>query len=171
MPNSSGQIVLGVDLRDAAGYISGRPVLLGEDLHRRSVYVQVRRSMPLTVLETFDAPGMSPNCDRRNFSTVAPQALLLMNSEFMVEAASAFARRVHHETGNDPAAQVRRAWRLAFGRPAQDAQVRDAVAYLAEQTAHYRAKKPVRSGATPEQQALATFCQALLNSNPFLYVE
>jgi mono/diheme cytochrome c family protein len=171
MPDSSGQIVLGVDLRDSAGYITGKAVVLGEDFYRRSVYVQVRRSMPLTVLETFDSPGMSPNCDRRSSSTVAPQSLLLMNSEFMVRAASAFADRVRREAGNDTRAQVHRAWRLAFGRSADESQVRDAVAYLSEQAEHYRAKKPGRTAAKPEQQALATFCQALLSSNPFLYVE
>src|SRR5205807_9392658 len=56
MPDETGQIVLGVDLRDGAGYLRGQTVSLGQDRYRRSVYVQVRRSKPLTVLEAFDPP-------------------------------------------------------------------------------------------------------------------
>jgi mono/diheme cytochrome c family protein len=171
MPDGTGQIVLGVDLRDGAGYINGQPVLLGNDLYRRSIYVQVRRSMPLAVLETFDAPGTSPNCERRTFSTVAPQALLLMNSEFMVETATRFARRIRQEAGSEPNAQVERAWRLAYGRSPTAGQLAAAVDYLAEQSAHYAAAKKKKGAPTPRQQALATFCQALLSSNRFLYVE
>jgi hypothetical protein len=43
---------------------------------RRSIYVQVRRSMPLGVLEPFDLPQMTPNCEKRAASTAAPQSLL-----------------------------------------------------------------------------------------------
>jgi mono/diheme cytochrome c family protein len=170
-PDSSGQIVLGLDTRDGAGRPRGAPGLVGEDFYRRSVYVQVRRSMTLSVLETFDAPVLSPSCERRTFSTVAPQSLFLMNSDFMVRTAGAFAARVRREAASLPDAQVRLAWRLAYGRPADQAQVSGALAYLAGQTALFRAKKSVRPGAGPEEQAMATFCQALLSSNPFLYVE
>jgi mono/diheme cytochrome c family protein len=169
-PDSSGQIVLGIDTRDSAGRPRGEPPV-AEGFHRRSVYVQVRRSMPLGVLETFDAPNPSPCCERRASSTVAPQALLLMNNGFVIRSASAFADRVHREAGSDPRACVRHAWKLAFGRPATEAQVRGAVAFLSEQTAFYRAKKTARTATPPEQQALATFCHALLSSNPFLYLE
>jgi mono/diheme cytochrome c family protein len=169
-PDSSGQIVLGIDTRDSAGRPRGEPAV-AEGFHRRSVYVQVRRSMPLGVLETFDAPNPSPCCEKRASSTVAPQALMLMNNGFVIRSASAFADRVHREVGSDPRAQVRQAWKLAFGPPPTKAQIRDAAAFLDEQTALYRAKKTVRTVTPPEQQALATFCHALLSSNPFLYVE
>ena len=55
-PDDVGQIVVGVDTRDSAGRPSGKVVDLGEDEFRRSIYVQVRRSKPLGMLETFDAP-------------------------------------------------------------------------------------------------------------------
>src|SRR5262249_46080048 len=79
-PDDVGQIVVGVDTRDSAGRPSGNVVSLGEEEYRRSVYVQVRRSMPLGMLEPFDAPLMTPNCQQRASSTVAPQSLLMMNS-------------------------------------------------------------------------------------------
>jgi hypothetical protein len=171
MPDEAGQVVLGVDRRDSAGYLHGTPVRLGRERYRRGLYIQVRRSMPLSVLEPFDLPGTSPNCERRSTSTTAPQALVMMNSDFVVSSSLAFAGRVRREAGPDLRAQVRRAWRLAFGPPPDRRQERDALAYLREQTAYYRLKKRTKGEPAPERQALATFCQALLSSNPFLYVE
>ena len=64
-PDESGQVVIGRDTRDSAGRPSGKSADLGSERVRRSLYVQVRRSLPLGVLETFDAPMMAPNCERR----------------------------------------------------------------------------------------------------------
>src|SRR5262249_54572334 len=61
---------------------------------RRSVYLQVRRSQPLTLLQVFDQPVMETNCTRRATSTVSSQALTLLNSDFLARQASAFAERV-----------------------------------------------------------------------------
>src|SRR5207248_9613981 len=101
-----GQVVVGVDNLDAAGYETGKGTMPAGEEFRRSVYVQVRRSRPLAVLEAFDAPAMEPNCECRNASTVAPQALLLMNNAFVVAAAEALAGRVRREGGADVRAQV-----------------------------------------------------------------
>jgi hypothetical protein len=60
-PDDAGQIVIGVDTRDSAGRPTGKIVPLGEDEFRRTIYVQVRRSQPLGMLEPFDAPLMKPN--------------------------------------------------------------------------------------------------------------
>jgi hypothetical protein len=59
------------------------------------------------------------------------------------------------------------AWRLAFTQEPAEGEIRDAMAFLTEQTAHYRSQK----GQDPQQLALACFCQALLSSNRFLYVD
>jgi hypothetical protein len=170
-PDISGQIVLGIDQRDGAGRPRGEPLSLGQEAYRRSVYVQVRRSMTLSVLEAFDPASISPNCEKRSASTVAPQALLLMNSAFFVDSAAAFARRVAREAGDDRTAQVRHAWRLAFGRAPDDRQLAAALEYLAEQEGQFQARKRTKADPAPRQQALATFCHALMNSNAFLYVD
>jgi hypothetical protein len=169
-PDLSGQIVLGVDRRDGAGYLTIADRDLGNDIYRRSVYVQARRSMVLGVLETFDSPTVSPNCAKRTFSTVAPQALLLMNSPFMADSASAFADRLTREAGDDRA-RVRLGWRLVYGRDASAGEEADALAFLGEQAAHHRARKLPPKAMPPEKQALMAWCQALLSSNPFLYVD
>jgi mono/diheme cytochrome c family protein len=170
-PDEVGQIVLGVDNRDAAGYPQGKPVSLGAEAFRRSVYVQVRRSRVLSVLEAFDAPTMAPCCDARAASTVTPQALMLMNSGFVLAHADDFAERVRREAGDDPRRQVARAWRLAFSREPSAQDVAEAVRFLAEQAGAFRAQKQAPGAAAPERRALASFCQALLSANEFLYVE
>src|SRR5262249_54050729 len=129
-----------------------------------------RRSMPLTVLETFDNPSTSPNCERRSFSTGAPQSLLLMNSQFMTDSAAAFAERLRREAP-DERSRIALAWRIVYAREPGAAEAADALAYVAEQTAHYGAMKRAKTDPEPGQQALATFCQALLCSNAFLYVD
>lgn len=64
---------------------------------RRSLYIKVRRSQPVAMLQTFDAPVMDVNCERRPVSTVATQSLMLMNGEYTLDqAAKLAARAVEH---------------------------------------------------------------------------
>ncbi len=160
MADEVGQFVVGRENLDGEGKV-GPPVPLNGEEFRRSVYIQARRSRPLSMLECFDAPEMEPNCEARSFSTVAPQALMLMNNGFVLSQAEHFARRVRREAGEDPAAQAALAWRLAFARPPGPEDVKDAVAFLGKMAA---------PAAKPEA-ALTRFCQALLSSNEFLYVD
>jgi hypothetical protein len=159
-----GQVVVGIDTRDAAGVPTGRKVPLHGEEFRRSVYVQVRRSLPLSMMEAFDAPALSPNCELRSVSTVAPQALLLMNNDFLIAQSEEFARRVILAAGTDMRAQVTLAWRLAIGRELAPAQVAAAVEFLSRHTTN-PAGKPASS-----QDALASVCHALLCCNAFVYV-
>ena len=172
MADRVGQFVVGVENLDA-----GRPgaviPMAGEE-YRRSVYVQTRRSRPLTVLETFDVPRMEPNCSRRSSSTVAPQALFFMNSAFVVARSEAMARRLREEAGDDSGAQIERAWLLVFARQPTSDEVDDAVAFLDEQARGFEGKREsseTENNAEPTFQALASFCQTLLSSSEFLYVD
>ncbi|MFN9040841.1 MAG: DUF1553 domain-containing protein, partial [Planctomyces sp.] len=93
-PDDVGQDVIAIDTRDSAGRPTGQvEALNGEDL-RRSIYVQVRRSMPLGVLEPFDLPRMTPNCERRTVSTTSSQALLMLNNPFVLQQAGKLAERL-----------------------------------------------------------------------------
>jgi hypothetical protein len=173
--NDVGQVVVGKGIKDVArGTVAVEPLPPGE-ADRRSVYVQVRRSQPLGVLEAFDAAVSDPNCELRNASTVAPQALLMMNSEFAVELSEAMADRLRKE-GGSPRERVVRAWRLAFSAEPTDAEAKDATDFLAAQEEAFRTAPPAPKGAKaaapdPARSALATFCQALFGSNRFLYVD
>jgi hypothetical protein len=178
-----GMVVLGKGVLDANGDpVSVTP--LGDQEFRRSLYAQVRRSLPLNMLDTFDAPPMKPNCDARAISTVAPQSLLLMNDPFMLGQAKEMAARVQREAAGDLKAQIIRAWKLAYGKTPADADVQRSVAYVNDQTEQMKARapKPVppdpkKKDAKPSepydpaQLALASFCQALMCSNRFLYIE
>ncbi|TWU20215.1 Planctomycete cytochrome C [Novipirellula galeiformis] len=175
MQDRVGQIVIGIENLSA-----GRPGpvidMKGEDF-RRSVYVQVRRSRPLGVLDTFDAPLMTPNCESRSSSTVAPQSLLLMNSEFLIARSTDFAKRVTKEAGEDPRSQVKRAWELALCQTPSEAQIDSAIAFIDRQTktladsAEAQNLAKADKAQTPRLLALANFCQTLLSSNRFLYVD
>jgi hypothetical protein len=187
--DESGQVLIGIDTRDSAGRQTGPPGSLGAEEFRRTLYVQVRRSMPLSFTEPFDAPTLSPNCERRGSSTGAPQSLALMNSEFIVAQSEIFADRVIKDVGADPSAQICRAWTLALGVEPSPDQISSALRFLAEQQADFAAAaplsqetSPVRKGrpqkpakpkapVDPARSALATLGQALLGSNAFLYVD
>ena len=156
---------------------------------RRSVYVQQRRSAPAYLLSAFDAPQPEPNCEVRNSSTVATQALVLMNSWFVQEQSLAFADRVKSEVGPDPRKQAARAWRLAYGTEPSAADVEELTAYLKAQAGRLKGRPaprppaPLATGGKkpppplPARKtdgatlALASLCQVLLESNRFLYVD
>ena len=173
-PDDVGQIVVSIDTRDAAGVPTGKVVALGEEEFRRSIYVQVRRSMPLGMLEPFDAPLMTPNCQQRASSTVAPQSLLMMNSPLVAQQAEAIAARIEREAGAEPALRFQRAWRLVFGRAPSDKETETGVTFLARQSEAANANAPTDpkiSKPDPARTALANLCQALVSSNGFLYVD
>jgi hypothetical protein len=167
MADLVGQWVIGIENLNA-----GRPgaaiPMNGEDL-RRSLYVQVRRSRPLAVLETFDAPRMEPVCEARSSSTVAPQSLMLMNGTLTLAQSEEFARRLLNEAGPKPEDQIALAWQLAYGREPEPAEREGAAGFLTAQT-QALAKREAKD-ADPAQKALASLCQVLLGSNEFLYVD
>jgi len=169
-----------VDTNDTAGRPSGKFVSLNGEEFRRSLYIQMRRTKPIGMLEAFDLPRMEPNCELRNASTVATQSLAMMNGDFTVTMSKYFAERVAKDAGSDVAAQVKRAWQLAFSAEPSAADVKSATDFITKQTASFKANPvklaPPAKGkeappAEPPMQALATFCQALLTSNQFLYVD
>jgi hypothetical protein len=82
---------------------------------RRSVYTPAFRARRLDLFEAFDFANINQPLGERNTSTVAPQALYLLNSPFVIEQAKAAATRALGEPGDD-AARLERASRLALGR-------------------------------------------------------
>jgi mono/diheme cytochrome c family protein len=117
---------------------------------RRSVYVFSKRSIRYPLFEAFDQPNLVNSVDRRNRSTVAPQALLLMNNAFVMYQSEQFANRIRREAGTDPGAQVDRAFFVALSRPADKAERQKAIEFV-------------------RQDGLAAFCHVLFNLNEFVY--
>ena len=181
-PDVHGQIVVGVDKTQGDNKMPVEVSLNGEEF-RRSIYIQVRRSRPLAMLHAFDAPVMEVNCELRQNSTVPTQSLMLMNSQFVLDQAGTFARRLQREAGDDRAKQVALAWQLAFSRSPTESELNDSIAFLDGQVEHLKnlpekkdekPKKDEKAKAPkpmPELQALTNLCQALLCANEFLYVD
>jgi mono/diheme cytochrome c family protein len=88
---------------------------------RRMVYLQISRTSKSPFEALFDGSDANTHTDRRTVSTVAPQALFLLNNPFVLDAAAAFARRLIAETPAGGEARAARAYRLLYGRaPARD---------------------------------------------------
>jgi hypothetical protein len=173
MADRVGQFVVGKENLNA-----GRPgavISLNGEEYRRSIYVQIRRSRPLAVLDTFDFPRMDPNCNARTASTVATQSLMLLNNDFVVRQSEEFAKRVRKEAGDDIQKQITRAWILAFSQRPTTEDIEEATRYLNEQKTYFQSKLPKgnkdKKQPDPHQHALAGFCQTLLSSNGFLYID
>jgi hypothetical protein len=139
---------------------------------RRSVYLQVRRSQPLTLLQAFDQPVMETNCTRRASSTVPSQALTLSNGDFVIQQAQAMATRVLEEAPDDPCGY---AFQVALGR-SPTAKERDAASvFLQSQssrqanTAGQGARDTQRAEAS--RRAMADLCQMLMSCNEFIFVD
>jgi hypothetical protein len=98
------------------------------------------------MLDTFDAPDSTESCARREASTVAPQALALMNSDWTYQQAVRFAARL--EQSKDPIGDM---WQLALARPPDQAERTRAQEYLSH-------------------NSLDRLCLLVFNMSEFLYV-
>ena len=141
--------------------------------HRRSIYLQVRRSQPVSFLQLFDQPVMATNCTRRNNSTLASQALALLNGEFMTEQAEALAANIMKVKPANPAAY---AFRAVLHRPPTSSESATAESFLAAQTGHHGGSATSRTQAAADsaqagRKALVDLCQMLLSCNEFFYID
>jgi hypothetical protein len=123
-------------------------------------------------MQVFDAPEPLVSQATRPATTVAPQALLLMNSPQGRTWAGHFARRIAAGKGISPDATVRRAYTLALNREPSASELEAATRFLQEQTENYR----LEMHATEVLQdhallALTDLAQAMLSLNEFVYVE
>ena len=132
---------------------------------RRAVYALQRRKQPITLLESFDLPPMGPNCTTRPVSTVAPQALYLMNNGRVRGFSHALASRA--AAGQSPREQAREAHSRALGRAPTAAELARAEQDLARLQERWTAV----GDADPARRALESYCHVLLNSAAFLYVD
>lgn len=122
------------------------------DQYCRSMFLVQKRNTRVPLLESFDLPDNSTSCARRQISTVAPQALTLLNSALSTQAAHAFAQRVERDAGTQPALQVQRAFELALQRQPDEMESAACEKLVTE-------------------RSLAELCRALLNLNEFVYVD
>lgn len=133
--------------------------------HRRSVYLQHRRTQVVTFLQLFDAPAIVSTCGKRTPSTVPLQSLAMLNSEFARARAKAFAARLAREAGEDAEKRFSLAYRLACAREPRKDERAACEKFIAKQCGVYAKEKDA------DTRVWADLCQILLASNAFLYVE
>jgi hypothetical protein len=143
---------------------------------RRGLYVLVRRNFKFPMFEVFDSPVNSVSTARRDVTTVAPQALWLLNNHRAFRQAQEFAARLVREAGDDPAAWVDRAWRIALSRPPTEEEKQDALKLL-EKLADGKSPPlvdvPAELAKLPPARAatLAKLCLAVFNLSEFVFVD
>lgn len=141
--------------------------------YRRAIYLLQRRRSPVTMLETFDTPPMSPNCIERPRSVVATQALQLMNSAATIEHARHLAGRILDSEAEN---RIEAAWRRVLGRPVSAAEASSAAVALRDFEAHWKTELAGKREASPQGwkaqwYALGDLIHTLLNSAEFSYVD
>ncbi|MGE5191880.1 MAG: PSD1 and planctomycete cytochrome C domain-containing protein [Deltaproteobacteria bacterium] len=143
------------------------PGTLDESSRRRSIYFTVKRSRLVPMMQVFDAPDALSSLGERSSTTVAPQALLLLNNANTRLCAKAFAKRIAPEPATDVAQAIRAGYSIAVARQPTADELADGVAFVTSQAASYQ------SAGKPDSRdlALADFCQVLLCLNEFVYVE
>ena len=113
------------------------------------------------------------SADRRLVTTVAPQALLMMNSDFVMQAADKVAEQLladqlpADQAGDNQ--RLTRLYALVYGREATAAERQADAAFLAQVEQSLTAKEP--DAAKRRQQAWGVLCHTVIAANEFLYID
>jgi hypothetical protein len=143
------------------------PGTLDEASRRRSIYFTVKRSKLIGMMVVFDAPEALVGVADRPATTIAPQALMMMNNPHVREWANGFAKRFAPTPQTADDAAVRNAYLLALSRPPTSEELADGAAFLKGQADLYgRAGK-----ANARELALADFAQAVMCLNEVVLIE
>ena len=119
---------------------------------------------------------MTPNCLERRQSTVATQALHMMNGSVVWKHSRYMAGRIIDEVGQDVGKQVEKSYWLSLSRPPANWELRQGQSVLQEFAGYWSERLKSDRQATPVQGqsrwlALASFCHTLLNSAEFSFVD
>ena len=132
-----------------------------EEQNRRSIYVHVKRSLLLPILESFDQAETDRSSPVRFATTQPTQALGMLNGSFLNEQAEALAGRLEREAGPAVEEQVKLALQLVTDRAPTTAEVERGVKLIHD----------LQTQGVPADEALATFCLVALNLDEFIYLD
>jgi hypothetical protein len=154
----------GEAIRDSMLAVSGLldptmygPGTLDESMRRRSIYFFVKRSKLIPMMTLFDWPDALGGLGQRSSTTVAPQALAMMNHPQVRAYANALAKRLMPVAKRSLDEAVTGAYRMALARDPDADELEDAVGFV--------------TGQTDLEIGLTAFCQAIFGLNEFIYVE
>ena len=131
---------------------------------RRTLYLNQKRTQVVSFLSVFDSPSIVFNSVRRNTSTMSLQSLSLLNSDFAVRRARAAATSILGLT-SDEANRIKVAFQVFYCREPNDSELTESIRFLDQQTNLYMERPEAR------ERAWQDFCQSLLASSEFMYVE
>ena len=143
---------------------------------RRAIYVMHRRQTPLSLMDAFDQPAMTPNCTERRHSNVATQALHMMNGSMTWDLARFMAGRVIDDAGDDRTKQIVQIYLRAYSRAPSQEEVQTGRAAIKEFAKGWPARLSDDNSETPHSAsaqwlALANYCHAILNSAEFSFID
>jgi cytochrome c553 len=161
-------------IRDSLLAVSGRldahlfgPGTLDANHKRRSIYFFIKRSKLIPTLVLFDGPDSLQGVEQRTTTTIAPQALLLMNNALVRDCAEGLAKRIRPSASVQWADALRSGYAIALGRAPGDKELAESLRFVKEQRASYQAERKPQPG----HLALTDFCQVLMELNEFIYVD
>jgi len=153
-------------------YVTGTGSFLPPNLYtsrRRSIYLPVVRSALYDVFQSFDFADPSVMSGRRDTTTVAPQALFMMNSQLVLQSTRSWAQRLVQSPLADDAARVGAIYETAYARPATANESSRALQFVEK----YREAEIARQTPPDEAhlRAWQSLCRAVLSANEFVYIE
>lgn len=137
---------------------------------RRTIYAFVKRSMIVPMLEVLDFCDTTRTTAARVNTSVAPQALTLLNGDFVNRQAGHLARRLRAEAGEDRDKQIKLAYRLALARTPTQGELRKLTSFIdAEAKRLLTDSERQHTKKEANHQALRQVCRVILNLNEFVY--
>lgn len=140
---------------------------------RRSVYMFHKRLIPYPMFQAFDRPDLMTSCARRQTTTVAPQAMVMLNDRFVRSVARDFAGLLVKHTGDAVPAEselqpiINDAFETAYARLPTKREIETSIQFIERQAK----SRTGRSEREPRINALIDYCQSLFALNEFVYVD
>jgi hypothetical protein len=140
------------------------PGSLDMNMNRRSVYFMIKRSELIPTMMLFDWPEHLVSIGRRSTTTIAPQALMFMNSPQGRRVSESLLNQVSEWEGE---ARLQQLFLRSYGRAPSAREASILLAFIDRQAASY-SNAQVNA---PEQRAWVDLCQTLLSSSEFIYID
>lgn len=139
------------------------------DSPRRSIYLPVVRSALYEVFQAFDFADPSTLNGKRDSTTVAPQALFMLNSDFVLKQTKQLATRLLEQSELDDAGRILQLYEESLSRPPTDRETARGLEFVAKYAEAGLAKQ--LSAEESRLRAWQTLCRTVLASNEFVYLE
>jgi hypothetical protein len=141
------------------------------------LYLPVIRNNVYELFQLLDFPDPAVPTGDRATTTVAPQALMMMNSGFVIQAADDLSKRILSSSGDD-SVRIEKLYALVLGRSPSPDEVTESLAFLQEtklalaasEANKQEASAPVADSSDPVNPSWSVLCQILLASSEFIYV-